>query len=90
MRRDAPARAPLDVLDGRHEAVIAHVRDAAAALADDVVMVTTRSARHVGVLAGWQPDSLEHVQLGQDLQDAEDRGPADPEVSDLGIVDEIG
>ena len=89
VRADPPAGPPLDVVHGRDDALVADVRHATAAFADDVMVMATWAAGHVGVLAGGEIDPLEDLELGQQVEDAEDRRPADPEASHPGVLDEV-
>ena len=89
MRADPPAGPPLDVVHGRDDALVADVRHATAAFADDVMVMATWTAGHVGVLAGGEIDPLEDLELGQQVEDAEDRRTADPEAPHPGVLDEV-
>ena len=89
MGADPPAGPPLDVVHRRDDALVANVRHATAAFADDVMVVATRAAGHVGVLAGGEVDPLEDLELGQQVEDAEDRRPPDAEAPHPGVLDEV-
>ena len=84
---DLPAGAPLDVLQGKTD--LLDLGDAAAARADDVMVVAGRLTGHVGVLAGGQVEALQHAQLSEEVQRAEDRGPADAQPARPRVADEV-
>lgn len=89
MRLHLPAGAALDLLDGGTEAQVLDVGGGPAALADDVVMVSLRLAGHVGVVAAGEVDALQDLQLGEEVEGAEDRRPPDAETAHPGVFDEV-
>ena len=60
------------------------------ALRADHVMVVHRLALDVGMVAVGQVDPLDRVQLGEQLERPEDRGPAHVQPALAGIVDKVG
>ena len=51
--------------------------DTSTALADDVVVVRLWLTGDVGVVAGGQVDTLQHLELGEEIERAEDGGTTD-------------
>ena len=86
---DAIAGLPLDVADDGAQAGVVGVAAATAAGTDHVVVVRGL-ARHVGVVAAGQVETLDCTQLREDIQRPEDGGSTDAETAAPGIVDEVG
>jgi hypothetical protein len=74
--------------DGAQSGVVDVVRPAAAGAHDVVVM--RRLAGDVGMLARGQVDALDEVELGKQVEGAEDGRPADGQALDPGCSHEIG
>jgi hypothetical protein len=86
---DPEAALPLDLADDRLQTLILDLDRRAAFPAHNVVMVLFRRAAHVGVVARWQIESLERVQLGQEIEIAKDGGAPEPQSSPARIFDEV-
>jgi hypothetical protein len=85
---DAIAGRPLEVTDNVAKAGVRDIAAAAAARANDV-MVVGRLARDVGVVAARQVEPLHGAEAGEDVQGPEDGRPPDPEALRARLGDQI-
>jgi hypothetical protein len=71
------------------DAAILYLCDCPTRHADQMVVMGWL-ARHVGMPAIWQVNALNESLLGEQVEEAEDRGPANAEASLTRIGDEVG
>ena len=79
MRVDGVAAASRDFGHDRLKAAVRHLDRLAAAPADDVVVMLFGLARHVRVVAVGQIEAFKRAEIGEEVQVAEERGPAQAE-----------
>lgn len=90
MRIDGVAGVLLDLLDhGSETAVVVHFRRPPTTLADHVVVVGG-FAEHVCMLAVGQIQALHETQRQEDVQGAEDGGPAHGQAAPPALTDQLG
>jgi hypothetical protein len=90
VRVDRIPAAASDRTDNQLKAFVCDFRGAAAASADDVVVVLLGLARHVRVISVWQVEALERTELGEEFQVAEERCATDRQPASLRVGKKIG
>lgn len=86
---DAVAGSPGDLTDDQSKTRVVDFVRSPAARADHMVVVR-RLADDVGVLAGWQIQAPDQVELFEDFERPEDRRPADSQAPRPDARDELG
>lgn len=84
-----PAGAPLHARDGLAKSKILDLGHTSADLADHMVVMVRRQTGHVRMLARRQIDTLEQSKVREEVERAEDRGPADAKLAGLGLSDDV-